>query len=498
MVDEDTDQIVDLENKALHSRPQRSIRGKIFLAFSLFFFLCLILNVWSIWVLARMEEKIHFLNIADRVMAEIQQARRYEKNYLLYGTNLADAKEHLSSAQSILDYNAEPVAKVLSEKHFLTMQEDVRQYHALLREIGEAGNEAEKKRIEMELREKGGRIISFGEEFVKKEKENVFRILKTAQRAPFVFLFVLVVLMVFIAAFLTRQLYVTLQRFMEYTKRIGEGDFTPIKPVRKYRDEFTELAEAFNRMIRELDHRHNILVQSHKLRAIGTLVAGVAHELNNPLNNIMLTAALLKEDYIDLSDEEKMEMIEDMIQEAERSQGIVRNLLDFARESEAHIKPLELDRIVQESVRLVANQVRLKKVKLTVEIPSGMPHIHGDEQMLKQVFVNLILNAVDALPQGGQIVVSDAKAEEKGFLAVEVRDNGPGIPEHVLPCIFDPFFTTKTKGKGVGLGLSVTRGIIRRLGGFIRVNSRVGEGTTFTILLPVTTRPSPLSAGKLV
>jgi signal transduction histidine kinase len=243
-------------------------------------------------------------------------------------------------------------------------------------------------------------------------------------------------------------------------------------------------------MTRELGRRQEILVESHKLRAIGTLVAGVAHELNNPLNNTMLSASVLKEDLGTLTDEEKIEILDDVISETERSQKIVCNLLNFARESEANITPLDMQRIVSESVNLVANQVRMAKIKLETAFDRDLPHVHGDEQMLKQVFVNLMLNAVDVLPPGGLIRISVRKHQEHGYLTVEVQDNGPGIPEHIQPRIFEPFFTTKGREKGTGLGLSVSQGIVRKLGGFIRLTKRPGEGTSFVVFLPITDSPS--------
>ena len=247
-------------------------------------------------------------------------------------------------------------------------------------------------------------------------------------------------------------------------------------------------------MIRELDKHHKILVESHKLRAVGTLVAGVAHELNNPLNNTLLTASALEEDLEELSHEEKMDMVHDIIKETERSRTIVRNLLDFARESEYKNVAMDLDNLLKNSIRLVHNRVKLAKINLQTKITPDLPPVHGDEQALQQVFINLILNAVDALPPKGQITVSASKSKQTDFIEISVTDNGPGIPEHILPRIFDPFFTTKVKEKGTGLGLSVSQGIIHRLGGNISVKSQEGLGTIFTVLLPTTAVPSSVSS----
>ncbi|MDY6830434.1 MAG: ATP-binding protein [Thermodesulfobacteriota bacterium] len=480
------------ENILLHQRPSISIRMKVAVSFFLFFILSLTVTGWSYWILTRLEHKINFLEVADSYLVEIQQARRFEKNYLLYGTGLPEAHEHLEVADTILTNNTATIEKILGREHYRTMSSLVAAYHEQLVLLGQAGNEAVQERIVPDLREFGGQMVAFAEDFVEKEQKSVRRMFLLAKRVPLYFMSVVFVLMVFVTVFLTRQLVLTLNRFMEYTRRIGEGDFSPILPARKYKDEFTKLAEAFNHMIKELDHKHKVLLESHKLRAIGTLVAGVAHELNNPLNNTLLTASMLTEDFDTLSDQEKLDMVNDVISETERARQVVKNLLDFAREGETQLAPLEMNKIVKDSARLVANQVRFAKVDLTVSCEPNLPRIHGDEQKLKQVFVNLILNAVDVLPPGGQIHVKVGKDRMPGYVLVTVSDNGPGIPEHIQGRIFEPFFTTKGQGKGTGLGLSVSRGIIKKLGGYIHLTSSPGQGTTFTVSLPTTESPSEI------
>lgn len=481
-------------DEALLRRPTITIRLRLTLAFALIFSLCVIITLWSMYALSDIEDRIHFLEVADTYGSEVQEARRYEKNFLLYGTNLEDAIQHLDNAAALLEEDKLRVRKVAGDESLETMRRLEREYRAELEQLGGVRDEAVRKGVEAELRRSGGRMVELALEFRAKEREAIHEMLTLAQRVPFLFLGAVLVLMVFIGGFLARQIISSLRRFTEYTERIGAGDFSPIAPARRYRDEFSQLAVALNRMVRELDRHQRILVESHKLRAIGTLVAGVAHELNNPLNNVMLTAAMVEEDFANLDDGEKLDMVRDIISETERSRTIVRNLLDFARESETRMEPLNLGKIVEEAVQLVANQVRMAGAQLKVTVPEEPPPVHGDRQMLCQVFVNLILNAVDIVPQHGRIEISVHPDREEGYLAVDVRDNGPGIPDHVLPQLFDPFFTTKPKGKGTGLGLSVSQGIVRKLGGYIRVATRMGEGSTFTVVLPVTRVPSEVSA----
>lgn len=464
-----------------------SIRTKLIVSFIIFFILSSTISIGVFWMLSEIEEKIDFLEIANSYMVEIQQARRFEKNYLLYGTNLKDASEHVEKAGSIFAKNKNTIEKTLGHAHFLTMTDYLNKYQSQIRLLGSSQKDKADTNI---LRESGSRMLNFADEFVKKERQSIGRLLKIAKRTPSVFTGVLIFFLGFAFMFFMHQLVFSLNSFMTYTKRIGEGDFSQIKFERGNKNEFSKLAEAFNHMVTELNNRYEILVESQKLRAIGTLVAGVAHELNNPLNNSMLTASVLKEDYNDLSDEEKMEMIDDLIHETERSQRIVKDLLDFARENKVRMQPIEIGTLLEDSVRLTANQMKMGRVSLEMNIENNLPMIHGDLQMLKQVFVNLIINAIDAMEKGGIIKVSVLKNAHPGYLGIKVEDNGPGIPDHVRSRIFEPFFTTKSKGKGVGLGLSVSRGIIRKHDGFIDCMSVVGQGTAFNIFLPVTELPS--------
>ena len=482
------------KEKAIPERPSISIRTRLIIAFSVIFALCAIITIWSIITIDQVMDKIQFLETSDNYKAEIQEARRFEKNYLLYGTNLDDAEMHLQKAEKILKENEETIEKIIGIADFNTMNKHLSDYHNLLTKIGSAQNEDEKKVIESALRDHGSQMIETALNFEKKERESVNQMLALTYRIPFVFLILLLLSIIFVVSFLARQLLGTLARFMQYTERIGEGDFSPIPPHRKYRDEFSQLRMAFNKMIKEIDERERIMVESHKLRAVGTLVAGVAHELNNPLNNTMLTAAMLQEDFSNMKDDEKLEMVKDIINETERSQKIVRNLLDFAREGEAKLITLDLNEIVEGSVKLVANQIKLSQITLIKNFATNLAPIYGSVQMLQQVFINLILNSVEILPKKGTITISTYKSKEEDYEVVEISDNGPGIPEHILPRIFDPFFTTKSKRKGTGLGLSVSKGIINKLGGYIKAESEQGNGASFKVFLPTTNIPSTISS----
>lgn len=477
-------------NEQLRHRPKISIRFRLILAFSIIFVFCAVITVWMFYAVMTVQHKIHFLEVAESYVNEIQQVRRFEKNYLLYGTNLEDALRHLSRAQKIMAENRDKVIKVISPDHYRDIIRGTEEYAVLLRQIGDRRDARMRAEVESRLRRHGADMVRFAADFAARERQAVDRTFLLVKRVTFAFLVVLLVMMLVAALFINNEILKNLRYLRGYTDRIAAGDFTHITPRRWYRDEFTQMAMAINHMIDELEKRQKILVESHKIRAIGNLVAGVAHELNNPLNNILLTSASLEEDYDLIPKEEQKEMIADVIGETERAQRIVRNLLDFARESETRIQRLDLNQTLQKAIDLVSNQVKIAKIRLETYLPENLPPVHGDEQLLGQVFVNLILNAVDVLPQrGGRITISVDRDRQDGYVAVSITDNGPGIPEHVLRRIFDPFFTTKPEGKGTGLGLSVSRGIVQQLGGYIRVESEVGKGTTFTVYLPTTEIP---------
>lgn len=479
-------------DRALRDRPTFSIRARLLLAFALFFVLALGITLWTMEILGDVHEKILFLEVADDYKVELQQARRFEKNFLLYGTNLEDAREYAVRAQLLASRHSGRFLRIVGEDSLRVMNDQLAQYIKMLDAVGHG----ERRKYESDLRQHGAKMLKLAQDFVEKERKLVQAKLVLARRVPFVFLAALAILMVVVGIFLARQIIGVLTRLMDHTKRFADGDFSPIPPARKYQDEFSKLALMLNHMVRELDRHQRILTESHKLRAIGTLVAGVAHELNNPLNNIMLTASIFKDEYESLGEDERQEMLDDLVGQSERARKIVSNLLDFARQSETSIQPLDIQKILDETVALVGNHIKIKKIKLQVDIAEKLPIIHGDRQLLSQVFMNLLINAVDVLPEKGEIRISTRAERDGEYLVVDISDNGPGIPEHIMGQIFDPFFTTKSAGKGTGLGLSVSRGIIRKLGGYLKVKSELGKGTTFSVFLPVTSIPSEFSASN--
>ncbi len=484
--------------RALRARPRLSIRARLAGGLVLWFVLSLAVTVASVLLVTGVQEKLHILGAVDRYTFEIQQARRFEKNYFLYGTNLNDALAVVHGARVILEQESEHMAAVIGLAAVHTMRGHVRRYEELLSELqtpsgGQDAARADAARadaIESELRVHGAEMVSVAEDLATRERRDVQGMLVASQRMALAFLAALVMLMVLLAAFVARQILAPLNRIMLSTRRIAEGDLTPIFPRRRYHDEFSELAAGINYMLRELVRRQQLLVQTHKLQAIGTLTAGVAHELNNPVNNLMLTAESLQEDYAELDDTERLDMVADMVHESERARDIVRNLLDFARKSDIDLQPLDVEQLITDTLQLASNQVKLARVRVQGDVEENLPAVHGDRQQLTQVFLNLVLNALDAMGAGGVLTISVQKSADRNFVEIAFSDTGAGIPPHQLGSIFDPFFSTKKHGKGTGLGLSVSLGIIKQHGGDLRAESRPGEGARFTVSLPVAKVPA--------
>ena len=487
-------------HRALLARPRISLHLQINLAFLLIFLFVLAISVALVLNMYSVESRMRWLEIVNEFVAEIDQTRRFEKNYFLYGSNLNDAVENAFRANDLLDRNSEEIGKLLGKGGQAVVLKNIKEYEGLLQQLEkleqkgtkDAQYQRAKHEIEPQLRKYGHQLLSYGQDLMQREKKSLT---DAIARSRHITIFALVILLIFLgvhAFFLGTRLLRTIKRFSNYAQRIASGDYTPIMPARFYRDEFTELAVAFNRMIQDLENREAVLIQSHKMRAVGTLTAGVAHELNNPLNNITLTADMLFEDYDTLSDAERKEMIGDVVNEAGRSKKIISNLLDFARESGSQLEPLDLVHLLKETINLASNQIKLSGIKIEFQTADNLPRVHGDIQQLEQVFLNLILNAIDASPKGSKIQVIIVPADDPHYLAVKIIDFGSGIPRHILSSIFDPFFTTKGKGKGTGLGLSVSQGIVGKHGGRIRVSSREGAGSSFTVTLPVTTIPAEI------
>jgi two-component system NtrC family sensor kinase len=246
---------------------------------------------------------------------------------------------------------------------------------------------------------------------------------------------------------------------------------------------------ALSRQERNIREDFAHYLQQDKMIALGKLAAAAVHEINNPVQGILTFAKLMRSslDGESLGTEEiqRFRSYLDMIAtESERCGKILMNLLSFSRRGELKKSLIDLERVFDEILLLMGNQLELAGVLVDLEFTEKLPNIYGDRDQIKQALLNLLLNAVEAMPTGGRIAVSCGVRSESGHVQIVVTDTGTGIPEEIKANIFEPFFTTKQNGKGVGLGLSVVYGIVLRHGGAIELESEEGKGATFILTLP--------------
>ena len=314
-----------------------------------------------------------------------------------------------------------------------------------------------------------------------------------------------------------RLVYTPLRDLESGARRLAAGDLEREIPVRSD-DEFGQVARAFNAMTAALresqaglrDAAHTLeqkveertrqlraaeaeAVQHEKLAAVGLLAAGVAHEINNPLTGVLTFSHLLRQKMPDGSqDAEDLDLV---IRETKRCASIVRRLLDFARQKTPETRRSNLNALVEDVARFIERPVRLHNATISIDLDPQLPEVWVDENQIKQVLMNLLVNAQHATEHGGSIAIRTGRAPEPvamepgadpvDMVEVSVVDTGCGIPQADLQRIFDPFFTSKEVGRGTGLGLSVSHGIVTAHGGTIKVESEVGKGSTFRVYLPV-------------
>jgi len=302
------------------------------------------------------------------------------------------------------------------------------------------------------------------------------------------------------------------------TERLAAGDLGYQIEVQS-NDEIGELANSFNGMsrqlqaehaenlswtrtleerveqkTRELKRAHEHALHTEKMASIGKMAAVLAHEINNPLSGILTYAKLLRK----WTDREEMprddsgrsrrkeicDSLDLIASESRRCGDLVKNLLTFSRTTPMNLQPTNLNQVVERSLRLVQHQLDLAGVQVQPQLDPELPQVLCDAAQIEQVLLALVMNALDALPQGGNLWITTSFSREPDQARVVVRDDGCGIPPEILPRIFEPFLTTKETGRGVGLGLAISHSILERHNGNIEVQSEVGRGTTFTVTLP--------------
>jgi len=476
------------------------------------------MSLFAFFELSFIERKVMFGDAISEFFDTTLEIRRFEKNFILYGqqSDYLENIRYVERAQSILETNTHGFESISDPQQIANLKEDLRNYKELIALYaslkseengkGKLSDETIKKiTLEKELRKVGKDIITVAENISKTERKHIQALLNYSQNIIIFSIISLIFLTFIIGRVLSRMVVKPLGMLEESMGIIALGKFERIS-IDSHDREIVSLTNAFNTMLKELELRQKHLVQSEKLASLGTLLSGVAHELNNPLSNISSSCQILMEEIDDTDREYKGELLSQIDEQTDRARNIVRSLLEFSREKAFNKESIQLKSLFEETVRFVKGQIPTN-IGLTLAIPDDII-IYADKQRIQQAFLNLIKNAIDALGDNGDIFVKAIRhsaidkvgdeAEiynylqylgkctlEEDTVDIMIKDTGPGIPREVLPRIFDPFFTTKDVGKGSGLGLFIVHEIIDEHDGCIAVDSKADEGTTFFIRLPL-------------
>ncbi|UCF02570.1 MAG: HAMP domain-containing protein [Deltaproteobacteria bacterium] len=472
------------------SKIQLSIRQKVMVVFTLCVAAVLLIGMLAYRDLVRLDRKLQLGEITHNLHYFIMEARRYEKSFLLNGKqkDYQEGRLYLQRAQEVFGRIQQDLMGPKGAGQLAQLEQEFAHHEQHLKVLateGEGSTSAlqRKKVIEARLNKTGNNLVDLSLNLSTQEYSKIQEIVSSLKTMLFSTIIVLFVMSLFLALLITRKIVRPLTVIEKTTQRIARGNFKPLPVVQTY-DETQAVVEAFNTMITELESRQDQLAQAQKLSSLGILTSGIAHQLNNPLNNISTSCQILLEEIDDGDRKHVKKLLTNIDQEVDRSRDIVKGLLDFSREHEFELDRVNLQDLANRTTWLVSSQLPAG-VEITTDIPEELD-IYADAQKLQEVILNLLWNAAQAMPDGrGLITITAQEDSAVNKIAITVQDNGSGIPPEDLPHIFDPFFSTKEAGYGTGLGLSVAHGIVDRHGGTLSVTSKMEEGSAFTISLPL-------------
>lgn len=436
--------------------------------------------VSSYYFIHQLESKIGYLEDLSKLEESVLESRRFEKNYFLYGDPhfLTTAAYHIERVGHLLDKNFNRIVTLSSQAGAERFKSDLQAYRQLLLKC--APSQAPGGTCEQELRRTGSSVLEFANRVVGKKRDSIKQAMNTAGQLLLLGLGVVAVGLAGPGVFLLFKVVKPLTLLEESTNKIAQGVFEPIENLPQER-EIRDVFDSFNKMARRLQAREEQLVQSKKLAALGTMLAGVAHEVNNPLSNISSSVEILLEELEEENREFQRRLLTEVLEQVDKARNIILNLLEFSRSKEFSTEPVKAREIVERSLSLLQAQIR-PEIEIVFQVDDGIM-VQANRQRMEQVFVNLISNAIQAIEGEGAVRIWAAPAKD-GMVNMRVTDTGKGIREENLSKIFDPFFSTKDVGHGTGLGLFITHDIIMRHGGSIGVKSVEGQGTTFSVLIP--------------
>lgn len=515
-----------------------SLRKKIALGFFISASFIAVLVVFGYISFLEIRKEIHSLELSDSIRSKSLQLRRHEKNYflykdikevenvhgylrelsdLLYRNSLFDKSGKLLSLRNMVDEYGKRFGRIeilvqTFQKRFDGLKVSHQQYttffpliEATLLEsplvnadilrtafLLQSGDPIVKILHELNgeinaLRKNGEDILIVSKDLDAAARERVERHIGSLQRVTFI-LFPLFFLVGLIAQFAIIQSIVRRLRILTLAiEKTGHGDFSSLS-LPQEEDEVGALIKAFNKMEydlterdKELGRKNEELLRSRKLVSIGILASGVAHELNNPLNNIYISAQIMEKEMGDSCPPPVKEIVNDIVGQTRRMKQIVGDLLEFARGREPHIREVEIEEIIMAAYKLVSTNTDTSGIRLLIGVEPRNLMVEVDPEQMERVFINLFTNAIEAMSGAGDLDIKARKEDE--VIRIEISDTGKGMSQDKVEKIFEPFYTTRDKG--TGLGLAIIFNIIKKHGGSIDAVSEVGKGTTFAITLPV-------------
>lgn len=464
-----------------------NLRLKLAIGFIIFLFISTWVNLMFLHEFDMFDKDSSMLIHASNMSNLCLEVRRYEKNFIMKQNN-EDLDTTFQYLQDLTVYfsNIASEADQQYNRSLLVLEQAVAAYGQLLISLKEqCPPDAGLMNCWMlqPLEQQGAQMVNISEEMVKNSQEVIQAFvkdtkIKLAYYYTFLILFSLTGIVVYYMTVATR-----LKSLEKAANSVAKGNFSEL-PISHTSDEVQQVYKAFERMVSELEERQEMLFQAEKMSSIGTLASGVAHQLNNPLNNIATSCQLAINEAETLNGNDFLsKLLRTIEEETSRSAEIVRGLLEFSRKENFICKPTSINAITSQAIRLVANELP-EGILIKQDVPANLSAC-VDEQKMKEVFVNILINGIQAIPSPPGVISIAAEVDlDTDQLIIIVADTGVGIEKVDRKKIFDPFYTTKELGRGTGLGLAVVYGIIDKHKGTISVRSNSDGGTTFIVSLP--------------
>ncbi len=514
-----------------------SLKKKIILSFLISSVIIAVLAISSLFNFIEIRKEIRYLELADSLRSKTLQLRRHEKNFFLYGdpTEIDQVSAYIADIMQLIRqagprYNTKNLLDLEAKtgeyaQRFNTIERSVAEFHAafnglkiahmnsaalfpliestflerpaavseVLGSVFRIGPDDPARRHLAELdteiktlRKNGEELLTISKDLDRSAREKVENAITLLQTMTMILLPLFFVIGFGAFFFIGQSVVNRLRILTTAVEKTGKGDFGSLAVPEKG-DEVGALIAAFNKMELDLVHRdeelkkkNEELHRSRKLASIGTLASGVAHELNNPLNNIYISAQILEKEAKNSCSPLVKEIVGDIVGQSLRVKRIVGDLLEYARAREPRVRDIELNELIRGVYKLVKATADTQEITFVLDSDSERNMVRADPEQIERVYINLYTNAVEAMSRKGDLTVSLNSSGDS--VIIQVSDTGEGMTPQEMEKVFEPFFTTKDKGTGLGLAIAFT--IIKKHGGKIDVDSEKDRGTTFRITLP--------------